>query len=159
MKWVIIDVNMFHCSVLWLCHSSWRFPDKTMKSASVNLELPNSGRSNPKSDLKILYFLKMCPIFVGTVHNFGYTVLISTICIRSFMPDSIKKSVAVSNSQLTPRPEICDVYHFENSAIVAIKSNDFKFYKCQVTQYFFYLKTRLAFSVLLLQLDFQSNSN
>ena len=49
---------------------------------------------------KILYFLKLGLIFVGSVHNFGRSdddkfsekMLISTRCIHGFMSNLIKKS-------------------------------------------------------------------
>ena len=49
---------------------------------------------------KILYFLKLCPIFVGTIHDlvslmmkrFSEKMLISTRCIHGFMSNLIKKS-------------------------------------------------------------------
>ena len=53
---------------------------------------------------KVLYFLKMFPIFVGSVHDFGWTmtlfsekILISKRCISGLMSNLIKKSWMVSN--------------------------------------------------------------
>ena len=43
-----------------------------------------------------LCFLKMCPIFVGSVHNFGR-------CIHGLIPNLIKQSWTVSNPQLAQR--------------------------------------------------------
>ena len=108
MKWVIMDVNMFHCSVLWLCHSSWRFPDKTMKSASVNLELPNTGRSNPKSDLKILYFLKICPIFFDPVHTTKHCKVASRIIsLWKVSLQILQKSNLVTNHMRPSLEPVC----------------------------------------------------
>ena len=54
---------------------------------------------------KVLYFLKMFPIFVGSVHDFGWTmtlfsekILISNRCISGLMSNLIKKSWTVSNA-------------------------------------------------------------
>ena len=54
---------------------------------------------------EVLYFLKMCPIFVGSVHNFGKSddenisekVFISNRCISVLMSNLIKKSWMDSN--------------------------------------------------------------
>ena len=123
MKWVIIDVNMFHCSVLWLCHSSWRFPDKTMKSASVNLELLNSRRSNPKSDR---YFLKICPILLAlfiqqnTVKSRVRALLHSSWCY----PDKTMKSASVnlelSNSGRSDQKSDLKIFYFLKTCIIFV---------------------------------------
>ena len=51
---------------------------------------------------KIHYFLKMCQIFVGSVHNFGSSdsekMLISTRWLNGFMSNLIKKAWKDSNS-------------------------------------------------------------
>ena len=58
---------------------------------------------------KVLYLLKMCPIFVGSVHNFcksdddtlfSEKVLIFARCISGLMPNLIKKSWTDSKGQL-----------------------------------------------------------
>ena len=56
---------------------------------------------------KVLYFLKMFPIFVGSVHDFGWTmtlfsekILISNRCISGLMSNLIKKSWMVSLGQI-----------------------------------------------------------
>ena len=54
-----------------------------------------------------LYLLKMCPVFVGSVHNFWLSLmmklfreklLISNRCIMGLLPNLIKKSWTNSNS-------------------------------------------------------------
>ena len=52
---------------------------------------------------KVLYFLKMFPIFVGSVHDFGWTmtlfsekIFISNRCISGLMSNLIKKCWTVS---------------------------------------------------------------
>ena len=60
-------------------------------------------------DFLRLCFLKMCPIFVGSVHDFGSSdkmtlfsekILISNKCLHGLMPNLIKKSWTVSNASM-----------------------------------------------------------
>ena len=49
---------------LFSVKNQWNISLKTNRTTIINDIFLNS-------DFKILYFLKMCPIFVGFVHNFG----------------------------------------------------------------------------------------
>ena len=55
-------------------------------------------------DFQKLYFLKMWPVFVGTLNNCGRSednIMFSNRCISGFMPNLIKKSWTVSSRDRT----------------------------------------------------------
>ena len=75
---------------------------------------------------KILYSLKLCPFFVGSVHNFGKSdnamtrfsekMLIFTRCIHGFMSNLLKKSWTDSDVCRKSRLEVamyvvCTIVH------------------------------------------------
>ena len=69
---------------------------------------------------KILYFLKICQTFVGSVLNFGrsdsdiicWKMLIFTRCIHGFMSNLIKKSLKDSKQQPLKASSVIVVAYF-----------------------------------------------